>query len=785
MKYLVCIVLLLGSFSSFGQIKTIKGTVVDSTTNAPLELVTIIARGSVLENPIKGTTTFDDGSFQIDLDSNEVILELRFMGYRTKMTDKISLISQSTDIGTIQLGSSVQSIEEVSVRADKSTTEFKLDKRVFNVGQDLSSSGASALEVLNNVPSVTVSIEGIISLRGSSGVQILIDGKPSVLADDQSNALGTITAEMIDRIEVITNPSAKYESEGTAGIINIILKKDEKKGANGSISINTGWPHNHSIGFSLNRRTEHFNLFTQIGAGYRSLPHYNKASNNNLIDSTIIESEGINYRNEQFYNLILGTDYYINDRNIITLSGNVAYEIEEQPSSTTFKRTQNNILVSEWERNETTSALNPKYQYDLQYKKEFKDSNEHTLLFSTLGQFFGKSQSSMFDNRLISGTASYYPQQTRTHFTQADYTFKLDYTKPFRKGFTLETGAQYVMNDVGNDYEVQNNYNDVWVTNDSLTNNFIYKQKVLGIYATGSYEGKKWGLKLGLRGENTDLKTELTTTNVKNNVNYTNFFPSIHTSYKISRYISLQAGYSRRIYRPRLWDLNPFFNITNNFNIRRGNPELQPEFTDSYELMSIYIFKKASLNIGAYYRYTTEVIERISVFENNVNTTMPMNIGTNDLIGGELNFKYTPIKWLTINGDLNYNYFNRKGSFDSQVFDFKGDKWIGQLTSKFKITKNIDFELSGNYESAYKTIQGRRGEMFYMNSGLRVKIMKGKGVINAGVRDIFASRIERTYVNQTNYVLESTSMRGRFITFGFSYGFGKGEAMTYSGARHR
>lgn len=750
-----------------------------------MELVTVIARGAVLGNPLQGTTTNEDGSFELQVDSTQVILELRFMGYRTKTIELGPITVPITKLGKIQLASSVQSIEEVTIRADKSTTEFKLDKRVFNVGQDLSSTGASALEVLNNVPSVTVSIEGIISLRGSSGVQILIDGKPSVLADDQSNALGTITAEMIDRIEVITNPSAKYESEGTAGIINIILRKEEKKGANGSVSINTGWPHNHSLGFSLNRRTEHFNLFTQIGAGYRSMPHYNKSINSDLLDSTKIESEGFNYRNEQFYNLILGTDYYINDRNIITLSGNVAYEVEDQPASIVFKRFENGSIISEWERNENTTAKNPKYQYDLQYKKEFKDSNEHILLFSALGQFFGKAQSSTFDNRLISGTASYYPQQTRTHFRQADYTFKLDYTHPFKKGYTLETGAQYVINDVGNDYEVQNNYNDVWVTNDSLTNNFIYKQKVLGIYTTGSYEGKKWGLKLGIRAENTDLKTELTTTNEKNPINYTNFFPSIHTSYKISRYISLQAGYSRRIYRPRLWDLNPFFNITNNFNIRRGNPDLQPEFTDSYELMSIYIFKKASLNIGAYYRYTTEVIERVSVFENNVNTTLPMNIGTNDLVGGELNFKYTPLKWLTLNGDLNYNYFNRKGAFDEQVFDFIGDKWIGQLTTKFKITKSIDFELSGNYESAYKTVQGRRGEMFYMNSGLRVKIMKGKGVFNVGVRDIFASRIEKTFVDQTNFNLESSSLRGRFITLGFSYGFGKGEAMTYSGARHR
>src|SRR5690606_37330098 len=203
--------------------------------------------------------------------------------------------------------------------AEKSNVEFKLDKRVFNVGQDIASSGMGALDVLNNVPSVNVDLEGAITLRGNSGVQILINGKPSVLADEQSNALGTLTADMIESIEVITNPSAKYEAEGTSGIINIILKKEEKKGLNGSASINTGLPHNHSIGVSLNQRTEKFNFFTQFGAGYRSLPDYDKSINRNLADNTMVKSDGTSYRNEKFYNITLGADYYLNDLNIITL----------------------------------------------------------------------------------------------------------------------------------------------------------------------------------------------------------------------------------------------------------------------------------------------------------------------------------------------------------------------------------------------------------------------------------------------------------------------------------
>ena len=222
------------------------------------------------------------------------------------------------------------------MQAERSTTEFQLDKRVFNVGQDLSSTGASALDVLNNVPSVTVNIEGQILLRGTGGVQILINGKPSVLTSDGGNALGTITADMIESIEVMTNPSAKYNAEGTSGIINIVLKKEEKKGVNGSVSLNTGVPNNHSLGFSLNKRTEKFNLFSQIGVGKRTMPEDFETINRNTNTGDEVLSVGDVEKNEKFFNLILGTDYYFNDRNVITVSGNYAFEGEEENSRDDF-----------------------------------------------------------------------------------------------------------------------------------------------------------------------------------------------------------------------------------------------------------------------------------------------------------------------------------------------------------------------------------------------------------------------------------------------------------------
>ena len=790
MKKISVQILIACSFLLYGPVAmaqvTIKGTVVEESSGQPIAYATVMVGDNETKKPLDGTTTMDDGSFSLETDATDYYIEVSFLGFRTKTFGPPPTQGKTIDLGKVALSEDAEQLQEVVVQGEVSRTEFKLDKRVFNVGKDLSTTGASALEVLNNVPSVNVNIEGRISLRGSQGVQILINGKPSIIASDEGNALGTITADMIEKIEVMTNPSAKYDAEGTSGIINIVLKKEERKGLNGSISVNTGAPDSHSVGVSLNRRTENFNLFTQLGVGLRDMPNDLETRNVDLINNTTILSNGTEYRNETYYNFVLGTDYHINDNNVLTLSGNFAMEMEDQPSNTSFVALDsNNAISSEWERTEVTDAKNPKFQYELQYKKDFENDEDHTLLFSGLGNFFGKDQSSEFLNTTISGDDNDSRQQTRTDFKEAIFTFKLDYTNPITDELTLETGAQYVMNDVSNDYEVNNFTNGAFVNDPGLTNIFEFDQKVLGLYGTGSYEGKKWGIKGGLRLEQTDQNTLLVTTSSANEQNYGNFFPSLHSSYKFSDKVSLQAGYSKRIYRPRMWDLNPFFNIRNNFSVRQGNPDLQPEFTDSYEITSIYILGPASINFGVYHRYTTDVIERITTFENNVSTTKPENIGTNRATGIEFNAKYSPAKWLTLNGDFNYNQFKRDGNFESTVFDFSNDQWTSKLMSKIKLPSDFDLEMTGNYQSSYQTVQSDVSDMLFMDMGLRKNIMKGKAVLNLSVRDLFASRVDESQIAQASYEVYNRRQRGTFVALGFSYGFGKGEAMQYSGQRRR
>ena len=344
-------------------------------------------------------------------------------------------------------------------------------------------------------------------------------------------------------------------------------------------------------------------------------------------------------------------------------------------------------------------------------------------------------------------------------------------------------GTQYQINDVESDFGISEFDGTSFVEDSALTNIFEWTQKVLGIYGTASYERDKWGLKVGVCFEDTDVATLLQTTNERNDQRYNNFFPSGFASYKANDDLSFQAGYSKRIFRPRLWDLNPFFNIRNNFNIRTGNPDLQPEFTDSFEITSIYKLGKVSMNFGVFYRHTTEVVERIVVFENNISVSRPENIGINNTTRAEFNAKYIPTNWLSFTNDFNFNRFARDGDFEGTSFDFTGQQWSNHLLSKVKLPANIDLEFIGNYESGFRTLQQESTEVIFMDFGARKKILKGKVILNLSIRDVFASRIRERQTIQPDFYLRNFSQQGRFVTFGVSFGFGKGEAMEFSGQK--
>ncbi|MCT4637706.1 MAG: TonB-dependent receptor family protein [Bacteroidales bacterium] len=769
-------------FAQKGKKINVTGQVTELNTNHPIEYATV-ALYSNTDKLITGGITDNNGIFNIEVSDKDIYLKVSYIGYKPEVIKEYSFNKGVINFNTISLSPAVEEIDAVEVRAEKSKTVFKLDKRVFNVGQDLVSVGGTALDILNNVPSVDVSIEGTISLRGNSSVKILINGKPSVMAS--SKTLGTITADMIERVEVVTNPSAKYDAEGTTGIINIILKKEDKKGINGAVTLNGGLPKNYSVGVSLNRRTEKFNLFSQIGIGDRKFPSDSKSISidRKKPNANKLISLSDNEKNEQFYNFILGTDYHINKYNMLTLTGHYGYEIEDEYSTTDYNVTSpDDLLVSSSRRKEETEATNPKWQYELNYDKKFKDNKKHRLSASATGSFFGKDKSSVFNNSGDTQLQSVIKQRSNSEYSNAEYVFKVDYTHPFSEKNTLEAGGKVDIENVTNDMLMEDYVNSAWVNNVNYTNYFEYTRTISALYTTYAYDGKKFGVKAGLRLEDTRRNTDLREGNIENSKNYTHLFPSIHTSYKFSDRLSVQTGYSRRIRRPHMRDVNPFASYRDNLNIEVGNPNIKPTFTDAFELTMINIFNRGSVNASLFYSHSTDVVSDIVEVNGNTTITKPENIGDSNRVGIELNGKYEPWKWLTFTGQGNYMYYTRKGEYNNKSFDISSKFWSGRATTKIKLPADFDTEFKIRYYSDSKGIQGTYKASYYADLAIRKKLMKGRTVINFSVKDLFNSRKRVTESDLPDFYYYNEHNRvGRMFVVGVSFGFGKGEAMEYSG----
>ncbi len=762
----------------------IRGKVQEKDTEIPIEYASIIFMDKTSDETLGGVVTDKKGQFKTTINALNFYVKISFIGFHTQTIREFEVSDNQVDLGNIILKPNTEMMDEVSVEAQKSETIYKLDKRIFNVGKDLLSAGGSALDVLNNVPSVEVNLEGVVSLRGNANVQILINGKPSVMTSNGSKTLGTLTAEMIEKVEVITNPSAKYDAEGTTGIINIILKKEEKKGVNGSLSLNTGAPKNHNAGVSLNYRTGKFNFFMQGGVGVRKLPRhlFGKTINNKNPIEQILERDGEHYRQEQFYNGLIGLDYHFNELNVMTLSANYAYEIEKEFTDILYILTEAD--ESSTSRIETIEAKNPSFQYELHYKKSFSDHKKHQLTWSAIGVKFDKSKNGAFQWANSVGNFINSDHRFGSEYGRSEYTFQMDYTRPFADKSKLETGAKYVLSNMINDFFVEEVRGDERISNQEFTDIFDFQQNVLGAYATYGKEGKNFGWKVGLRMENTDFNSLLKTTQTSSYQQYTNFFPSVHTSYKLSNEASLQASYSRRIYRPKLWLLSPFFSIRDGYNIYTGNPFLQPEYTDSYELNSIQEFGNVSLNLGIFHQRTTQVIEEVSVFNaENIVRTKPENVGIRNRTGIELNTEYTPTKGLSLSSNVNWGYFDRKGTFGNANFDFSNQNWSVRLQAKLTLGKGFNAQIDGRYYSKLQQVGRTEQDNYFMNMGVRKKVLKNRGVINLNFRNIFATSRSMFVMDESDFYVTITNQSPRYMTLSFSYGFGKGEAMVYSGGR--
>jgi ferric enterobactin receptor len=761
---------------------TIQGKVIDENTQQPLEYATVTVFAKRDSSIVTGGVTNEEGMFILESRPGMFYIQVAYISYEEKIVDNIKAKPETSvvDVGVIALKTNAATLEEIEVRAERSQMQLSLDKKIFNVGKDLANAGGNAADILDNVPSVTVDVEGNVSLRGSGGVRILINGKPSGLVGiSNSDGLRNLPAELIDRIEVITNPSARYEAEGMAGIINIILKKERQPGLNGSLTINTGYPDNHGIAANVNYRRNKLNFFANYGVRYRRGPGESSLYQEFYRNDTtfILNQVGDRERGGWSQNFRFGSDIFITPKDILTASANVNISKDDNFSEIIYRDFLFNIdqPTSVTVRTDEEIENEPNQEYVLTYRKNFENKGHELVVDVRYQDNFEEEVSDFtetyFTPELIPNGVPRLKQRSDNAEGEQMLILQADYVYPFSKEGKVEFGYRSSFRDINTSFVVENLEDSGWAEIDSLTNDFNYDEDVYAIYSQYGNKFGKVSFQLGLRLEYSDILTELEQTNEVNPRDYLNLFPSAFFTYDLSGQNAIQISYSRRITRPRFWSLNPFLTFSDARNFFTGNPNLDPEFTHSFEFGHIKYWEKGSLNSSLYYRHTDGIIQRIQrVDENGNTTTLPENLLTEDAVGLEFTFSYSPVKWARFNGNINAFNSQIDGTNVGAQFEANATTLFGRMSTILKIPKVMEAQIRFNYRAPRNTTQGRTKSIAHVDLGFSRDIMNDKATLTLGVRDLFNSRRRRYVTEGRDFFREGDfQWRARQTTLTFNY----------------
>ncbi len=773
------------------------GIVKDADSDQPLEFATITVFHQVDSSIVTGGITDDQGRFDIAAKPGFLFVKIEFLSYQSQTVENIQLgdSQKRVDMGTIALYPDASMLAEVEVRAEKSQLHIALDKKVFNVGKDLANAGGNATDVLDNVPSVNVDIDGNVSLRGSENVRLLVNGKPSgLVGTGDANGLRGLPASMIDRIEVVTNPSARYEAEGMAGIINIVLRKEQRKGFNGSFDVHVGYPKRYGIAANLNYRKKNLNFFANYGISNRNGPGGGFEENwfvNDDGEREITLRDREHHRGGWTNDMRFGADYFFNPKSILTTAFQWSLSDEDNEATLEYRDFLNDfdhprgITVRKDIEGEDESEL----EYSLTYKKTFSQ-DDHQLIADLRYQDNNEKESSDFTESYFDGNflPSGVPdslQRSANEEGERKTIMQLDYIHPFSKDGKFETGVRASIRDIQNDFLVEEQGDDeIWRSLPNRTNDFKYDEDIYAAYVSYGNKHGKFSYQAGLRAEFSDVTTELLQTDEKNPRDYFNVFPSVHLTYDLPDKNAVQLSYSRRIVRPRFWFLNPFFTFSDARNFFSGNPNLDPEFTDSYELTHIKYWEKGSLSSAVFYRYSTDVMQRIrEVCNNGTTQTKPQNLSTRDEYGLEFVVQYNPAKWWRFNADFNFlrsiieggNLHSLIDGTDEcnpsdQNLDADTYTWNSRLMTRLTFWKSLDVQLSYRFRAPRQTTQGRAEAMQHLDLGISKDILKNNGTLTLSVRDLFNSRRREYTIEQPDYYADGYfQWRARSAVLSFNY----------------
>lgn len=777
------------NLSAQTTVATVKGKVTDSLSSNPLDASSISFFEVNNKKLVDGITAAENGNFSFQLPFGRYYAVIEHTGYISFKTPEflLSRTHSEHELPIIQLVSVATVLNEVVVQPKKSFMELSLDKRIFTVGEDLANAGGSASDVLSNVPSVSVDGEGNIKLRGSDNVRILIDGKPSGLISLKgAGGLQQLPASLIDKVEIITNPSARYEAEGNAGIINVILKKDKRQGFNGSLELIAGNPTNLGAAANLNYRHNKINFFLNYGIAYRNQP--GEGSSYQEVygpDTTFITKQHTTNRLKGMNNNIRGgLDYYFNEKSILTASYLFRRSDANRQSDIRYEdylfNTGNSAGITT--RTQDEDEKEPNSEYTINYKKTFAQK-DHDL--TATAQYIDNWESSVqlftqhyFEPNGTPDVSKSVLQQSLNDEFEKHWLFQMDYRKPIGKEGKLEAGIRSSFRDMTNDFVVsERNSLGEFIPLQGLDNIFVYNENIHAVYGILANKSKKISYQAGLRAEWTDVKTRLIKTNEVNPRNYVNFFPSAHLSYSLKEDNAIQISYSRRVRRPFYNDLSPFMTYTDSRNFFSGNPDLNPEFSNVGEVSYLLDFDKGSWLSGVYYRNTKGKIDRIRRVDDKGNSvTLPENLLKENAWGTEFTGTWTPVKWWKL--DVNVNLFHAAIDGSNILASYKASTytWFARQTSKFTLPHTIEIQVRGNYEAAQKTAQGKRMPVYYIDFSAGKDIFKGKGTLNLNVLDVFNSRWNKSISTGPNFYTENNSQyRRRQINFTLGYRIRQGK----------
>ncbi len=759
------------------------GKILDAQTNKPVEYSNVVLYRMRDSSMVAGKVTDKNGEFAMrKLPYGKFYLVANFIGYNKKHVNKIVIFPKKkfVKLPDIKLTQSTKELNEVNIIADKQHVEYKIDKKVVNISQDLQSTGGSAVDALENTPSVSTDMEGNVTLRGSSNFTVLIDGKPTIL--EGSEALEQIPASAINNIEIITNPSAKYDPEGIAGIINIIMKKQNKGGFNGIINLSASTGNRYKSDILLNYRKEKFNIFGGFEynkrgfTGERSL--YRETYDKDNDNTSYILTDGDRERFHGGYKAKGGFDLYLNNKNTISISGE--YGIRDLKGSAlstnkiyTIPATTSSFYITDNSKEKDRSFYTVNFNYSLKFNEGGHELLSSIYYSDNSGNENKEDNQYITDDNFIRTTDLASRQLSLEESKNNSIRAKLDYSLPFQSGSKLEIGYQYRYDfgDADFNYKNFNNTTNTWDLDASKNSNLEFTRNIQAFYTT--YSGQIVGLKylLGARGEYTDREIKLVNTNDSYLIDRFDFFPSIHLSKQLSKNHQLQASYSRRIHRPRERYLDPFTNYIDPLNIRVGNPELKPEYIDSYELNYQFRFARSFVSFEAYYRQTNNKINRVRTLqEDNIMLHTFDNIEKDFARGIEFMANIELYKWWKINLTANFFNYQIKGEVLDTDVNQATNTWNTRMSMTFKLPWQTRLQFMGFYAGPSVTAQGDRDEFMFTSVALRKEFFKRRASISLSARDIFGSMKFRFNSSTPDYMVRYEFTReSPIFTINLSY----------------